>query len=103
MSELPLYRLEYLGIRAYRNDRGLGVEPRNVKPQVGELPKSCLGPDGRIMPMSQEERRCRSEALRMTLDAIAELLDDDPPEAFAEFMRGIDEGRRHRPMFKGMY
>jgi len=74
-----------------------------IRPPTGVFPKSCLGPDGKIRRISEEERRQRSDALRKTLDAIAHIPDDDPPGAFEEFMRGIDEGRPHRPMFKGMY
>ena len=74
-----------------------------VHSPVVELPKSCLGPDGKIPAMTEEERHQRSEALRETLEAIAKMPDDDPPGSFEEFMRGIDEGRPHRPMFKGMY
>jgi hypothetical protein len=74
-----------------------------VHSPIVELPKSCLGPDGKISPTTEEERRLRSEALRETLDAIAQMPDDDPPGSFEEFMRGIDEGRPHRAMFKGMY
>jgi hypothetical protein len=53
--------------------------------------------------MSEDERRLRSAALRETLDAIKQIPDDDPPGSFEELMRGIDEGRRRRPMYKGMY
>jgi hypothetical protein len=31
------------------------------------------------------------------------MTDDDPSGAFEDFMRGIDEGRPHRPLFQGMY
>jgi hypothetical protein len=37
------------------------------------------------------------------LAEIAEMTDDDPPGAFEEFMRSVDERRPHRPLFHGMY
>jgi hypothetical protein len=77
------------------------MKPETAHSPIAELPKSCLGPDGKIPRMTEEERRLRSEALRETLEAIAQIPDDDPPGSFEEFMRGIDEGRPHRPMFKG--
>lgn len=67
------------------------------------LPPSCLGPDGKLPRMSDEERRERLESVRRRLAEIEEMTDDDPPGAFEEFMRGLDEGRPHRPMFKGYY
>ncbi len=79
------------------------MKPETIRSPFGVLPQSCLGPDGKIRPISDEERRKRSEALRKTLAAIAQIPDDDPPGAFEEFMRAIDEGRSHRPMFKGIY
>jgi hypothetical protein len=53
--------------------------------------------------MSDEERRQRLESVRRRLAEIEQMTDDDPPGAFEEFMRGLDEGRPHRPMFKGYY
>jgi hypothetical protein len=53
--------------------------------------------------MSDEERRQLLESARRGLAEIAKMTDDDPPGAFEEFMRGLDEGRPHRPMFKGYY
>jgi len=65
------------------------MKPEPNHPPTGALPKSRLGPDGKILPISEEERRRRSEALRKTLDAIAQIPDDDPPGTFEEFMRAI--------------
>jgi hypothetical protein len=79
------------------------MKSETLRSPIGELPKSCLGADGKLPPINEEERRLRAEALRETLEAISLIPDDDPPGTFEEFMRGIDEGRPHRPMFKGMY
>jgi len=70
---------------------------------VGPLPESGLGPDGKFIPMTVEERRTWCEAARRRLAEIALMTDEDPPGAFEQFMRNLDEGRPHRPMFKGMY
>jgi hypothetical protein len=53
--------------------------------------------------MTEEERRQRLESVRRRLAEIEQMTDEDPPGAFEEFMRGLDEGRPHRPMFKGYY
>ena len=38
-------------------------------------------------------------ALRRLARQIDQMTDEDPPGTFEEFMRGLDEGRPHRPMF----
>ncbi len=64
-----------------------------IRPPTGALPPSCLGPDGKIIRLSEEERNASCEAARRRLAEIAQMPDDDPPGAFEEFMRDIDEGR----------
>jgi hypothetical protein len=76
-------------------------DPPNVN--LESLPPSCLGPDGKLPRMSDEERRQHLESVRLRLADIEQMTDEDPPGAFEEFMRGLDEGRPHRPMFKGYY
>jgi hypothetical protein len=53
--------------------------------------------------MSEEEHRQYIKSALERLDKIEKMTDDDPPGAFEEFMRGIDEGRPERPLFKGYY
>jgi hypothetical protein len=79
--------------------------PETIRPPVGELPPSALGPDGKFIPMTDEERRAWCEAARRRLAEIAQMTDEEgePPDAMEQMMRGIDEGRPHRPLFKGMY
>jgi hypothetical protein len=72
-----------------------------LKPEF--LPPSCLGPDGKFKPMSEEEHRQYIESALRRLDQIEQMTDDDPPGAFEEIIRGIDEGRPQRPLFKGYY
>jgi hypothetical protein len=77
--------------------------PKSPDVNLDSLPPSCLGPDGKLRKMSDEERRQLLESARRRLAEIDQLTDEDPPGAFEEFMRGLDEGRPHRPMFKGYY
>jgi hypothetical protein len=53
--------------------------------------------------MTEEEHRLYVESALRRLAEIAEMTDEDPPGAFEEMMRSIDESRPHRPLFKGMY
>ncbi len=71
--------------------------------ESGALPASCLGPDGKFRQESDQARRVRLESARKRLREIAEIPNDpnDPPDE--EWMRGIDEMRPHRPLFKGSY
>jgi len=77
------------------------MKPEPFDANRESLPPSCLGPDGKLPRMSEEERRQRLESMRTRLAEIEQMTDEDPPGAFEEFMRGLDEGRAHRPMFKG--
>jgi len=79
------------------------MKPETTLPPVGALPPSGLGPDGKLPRISAEERRKRCESARRRLAEIALIPDgpNDPPAE--EWMRGIDELRPHRPVFKGMY
>jgi hypothetical protein len=59
---------------------------------------------GRLRPISDEERRTRSAALRRALAEIAEITDEtDTDEVWADIFRSIDESRPHRPLFEGLY
>ena len=68
-------------------------QPPIVKRRGGSLP-----------PLTDEQRKARSEALKRALDEIETITDEtDTAENWREVMRGIDEGRPHRPLFKGYY
>jgi hypothetical protein len=71
----------------------------------GPLPPSGLGPDGKIIHMNEEERRAWCEAACRRLSEIAGMTDPEgePSDSMERMMRGIDEGRPHRPLFKGLY
>ena len=78
-------------------------EPREQKPE--SLPPSCLGLDGKLPIFSEEEHRRYIESALRRLDEIEEIPDgdEDPPDALEQMMKGIDETRPHRPMYKGYY
>jgi hypothetical protein len=79
------------------------LEPRAVELKLRSIPQSCLGPDGKLRHMTEEEHRQYIESARRRLAEIAQIPGDpnDPPDE--EWMRGIDEMRPHRPLFKGCY
>jgi hypothetical protein len=79
------------------------MKPEPLDAKMESLPPSCLGPDGKLPRITEEERRQHLESVRRRLAEIEQMTDEDPPGAFEEFMRGLDEGRPHRPMFKGYY
>jgi hypothetical protein len=79
------------------------MTPKSADVNRDSLPSSCLGPDGKLRKMSDEERRQHLESAWRRLAEIEQMTDEDPPGAFEEFMRGLDDGRPHRPMFKGHY
>jgi hypothetical protein len=79
------------------------MNPANFDLKPGSVPPSGLGPDGKLKIETEAERRQRLELARRRLREIAEIPNDpdDPPDE--EWMRGIDEMRPHRPVFKGSY
>jgi hypothetical protein len=66
---------------------------------------SAIDPEtGRLKPLTSEERRARSEALKRALDEMAQISDEtDTDEVWRAVFRGIDETRPHRPLFEGQY
>jgi hypothetical protein len=75
--------------------------PETIATSARTLPESSLGPDGKILRLSDEEWRERLESARRRLAEVALIPDEpnDPPDE--EWMRGIDEMRPLRPLFKG--
>ena len=80
--------------------------PDELTDELGPIPTfppRQLDERGRLIPLTPEERRARSDAAIRTLAAIAKLPDDDPIGIEAEFMRGIDENRpADRKIFEGL-
>ena len=49
---------------------------------------------GRLLPLTEEEHRARSEAIARAFDELAAITDEtDTDELWEEFKRGIDEDR----------
>lgn len=59
--------------------------------------------EGDRLPETAEERADRSERLRKLFESWEQQPDDDPPGAYEEALRAIDEERPHRKLFEGMY
>lgn len=59
---------------------------------------------GRLLPLTEAQRKARSEALARALDEIDEITDEtDTDETWRDIFRSIDEGRPDRPLFEGQY
>jgi hypothetical protein len=68
------------------------------------FPPRQVDSDGRLIPLSTEERRARKSAALRALAAIRQLPDNDPPGTAEQMMRGIDEFRPPgQKLFEGMY
>ena len=61
-------------------------------------PKRWVDENGRMLPISAEERAARAESILAMFDRIDEMPDDDPPGAHEAAIRGIDEERRRMGM-----
>jgi hypothetical protein len=71
---------------------------------IPTFPPRAFGPDGRLIPLTAEQRKARSEAARRAIDAIARITDEtDTDGRWREIYRNIDAGRPHRPLFEGLY
>jgi hypothetical protein len=81
------------------------IKPDLTNVNLESLPPSCLGPDGKLRRMSDDEHRRYIESALHRLDEIEQIPDgeDDPPDALEQMMMGIDETRAHRPLFKEYY
>jgi hypothetical protein len=71
---------------------------------IPTFPPLQFDDQGRIIHISEEERRARHSAAIRALNALDAMPDEDPPGTEQEMMRGIDS---HRPpgskLFEGMY
>lgn len=81
----------------------MNSKPKILQIDPDSLPKSCLGPDGKIKIENEAERRRRLEEARAVLKRIAEIPNEpgDPPDEV--WMRNMDESRPDRPPFNGCY
>ena len=73
--------------------------------QTEALGPRAVDANGRLVSISDEERRARTERARAALAAI-EAMGPGPTDEewrWREILRGIDEGRPERRLFEGQY
>jgi hypothetical protein len=77
------------------------IVPTSLRPE--NLPRSAVTPDGRLIPLTDAERRDYEAGLAKLWEELAEEgpEETDGPAVWDEVMRRIDEGRPHRPLFGG--
>jgi hypothetical protein len=61
-----------------------------------------LDEHGRIIPLTEEQRRARTEKILKMLEKIA-AIPDDPESPDEAFWRAMDESRPDRPLFRELY
>jgi hypothetical protein len=75
----------------------------DVHGPIPQFPPRAVDEQGRLIPLTAEERRARSEAVLRTLAVLRDLADDDPPDTLERLMKGVDV---HRPpdrrLFEGI-
>ena len=71
-------------------------------PKATDAPRLRFDDRDHAIPPTEEERRARSEALRLALAEMASI-HDDPPGSDEEVMRALDAGRPERPLFRRLY
>jgi hypothetical protein len=79
------------------------MDPRKLESKPESLPPSCRGADGKFKTMTEEEHRRYIESALRRLDEIEQIPDAETDPADEVWMRGIDEMRPHRPLFKAYY
>jgi hypothetical protein len=58
---------------------------------------------GRAFPITPEEQARDAKAIAALVDRMLAMPDEDPPGAWEEAMRDLDEQRPHRKLFEGLY
>ncbi len=75
----------------------------NVHGPIPAFPPRAVDEQGRLLPLTAEERRARSEAVVRTLAEMRDLADNDPPDTLERLMTGLDAHRPPDPsLFEGM-
>ena len=71
---------------------------------IPTFPPRQFDEEGRLIPLSDEERRARARTAARALAALDRLPDEDPPGTNEAMMRGIDAHRTPgQKLFEGMY
>ncbi len=86
----------------------VSVEGTELVDELGPIPTFpalALDPEtGRMLPISEEEKAARRDAVLRMLRVLHQITDDsDTDENWREVFRNIDAGRPHRPLFQGLY
>ena len=90
--------------RLILDGQGTQETPAMATASTPSRPGSVDIATGRLRPLTDQERRERTAALRVALDEVAGITDEtDTDEVWRDVMRGIDEARPHRPLFEGSY
>src|SRR5258708_7451676 len=79
------------------------AERQEIMAEIAKVPKSpipnsAVDERGRLLPISDEERRIRAQRILEMFEEWKSMPDDDPPGAHEEAMKGIDEERRRLGM-----
>jgi hypothetical protein len=75
----------------------------DVQGPIPAFAPRAVDEQGRLIPLTAEERSARSEAVVRTLAALRDLPDEDPPDTLERLMRGLDAERPpDRRLFEGM-
>lgn len=80
------------------------LELRDAAGPIPTFPPRAFDEQGRLIPISPEEREARAAAAIRAIDVIANITDEnDDDESWREILRDLDAHRPHRPLFEGMY
>ena len=80
------------------------VELTDEQGQIPRFPPRVLDTNGKLIPLSPEERRARTSAALQALEAIRDSEDDDPADTAKRVMQGIDSQRAAgQKLFEGLY
>ena len=79
------------------------IERAREKARASRRGQPGYDAEGYRLPETDEERAARSERLRRLFEEWASQPDTDPPGAYEEALRTIDEERPHRKLFEGYY
>jgi hypothetical protein len=66
-------------------------------------PVPCNDARGRVAPITPAEQARDAKAIAELVERMLAMPDEDPPGAWEEAMRDLDEHRPHRKLFEGLY
>jgi hypothetical protein len=66
-------------------------------------PLPCNDATGQVLPITREAQARDARAIAAFVERMLAMPDEDPPGAWEEAMRDLDEQRPHRKLFEGLY